>query len=129
MNEQLLKVEFVCVICTSEPLHAHDGYCASSGVDFTPSELLSVPLNVESRRSAENAPLSKINLPCVEASGDVCAGVIVRLVSEELESVNVNEEMLLVRERNTGCARSQWRSVHVSEDIERVEGMDEERDV
>ena len=116
------------MICTSEPLHAHDGYCASSRVDFTPSELLSVPLNVESLNSAEKDPLSEIKLPCVDASGDVCGGVFVRLVSEELESVNVNVDTLLVRERNTGCARAQWISVHVSEEIKREDGVDEERD-
>ena len=94
------------MICTSEPLQAHDGYCASSGVDFTPSELLSVPLNVESINSAEKAPMSEINLPCVDVSGDVCAGVLVRLASEELENVKVNVETLLVSERNIGWALS-----------------------
>ena len=85
------------MICINDPLHIHDGYCASSRVDLTPSELLSVPIKVESLNSAEKEPLSEINLPCVDASGAVCAGVFVRLVSEELESVNVNEETLLMR--------------------------------
>ena len=117
------------MICTSEPLHAHDGYCASSGVEREPSTLLRTPVKVESLNSAENAPLSEINLPGVEARGDVCAGVLVRLESVQLESVNVNEETLLVRERNTGCVRSQWMFAHVREESEIEDGVDEERDV
>ena len=73
--------------------------------------------------------MSEINFPCMEATCDVCAGVFVRLVSEELESENVNEDTLLVRERNTGCARSQWMFAHVREESEIEDGVDEERDV
>ena len=91
--------------------------------------MLSVPLNVESLNSAEKAPVSEINLPWVEASGDVCAGVFVRLANVQSERENVNEETLLVRERNTGCARSQWMFVHVREESEIEDGVDEERDV
>ena len=73
--------------------------------------------------------MSEINLPCVEATCDVCAGVFVRLANVQSESENVNVDRVLVRERSTGCARSQWMSVHVSEESESEDGVDEERDV
>ena len=91
--------------------------------------MLSVPLNVESLNSAEKAPVSEINFPCVDASCDVCAGVFVRLKSVQSENENENVDTLLVRERNTGCARSQWMFAHVREESEIEDGVDEERDV
>ena len=129
VKEQRVKEELVCTMCTNEPLHAHDGYFASSGVDREASEVLSVPVKAESLKPTEKEPVSEMNLPCVDAAGAVCAGVLVRLANVQSDNVNVNEETLLVRERNTGCALSQWMSVHVSEDSERDDGVDEERDV
>ena len=102
MKEQRVKEELVCMMRTNEPPHAHVGYLASSGVESEASDVLSVPVNAQSLNSADKAPRSEINRPCVEASGNVCAGVFVRLESVQSENVNVNEETVLVRERNTG---------------------------
>ena len=115
INEHLIKEESACVMCMSEPRHAHDGYFASSGAERAPYVLLNFPANEHPLALHCTGPESETNFPCAASAEE---DALVRLASVQLLSVSVTAEVSLVSDRSTGADTLQWMFVHVTDENE-----------